>query len=243
MTEKKKKASDGKSRREFLKDAGLLVGGTAIGSTVLLAACGGTETETVTNTVTRTQTTTATESKFVCPIDGTEFDSLAALQAHFEATHGDIGAVPGVITLHVNGKDHVVKVDPDMTLAFVIREKLGLTGTKVGCDRGECGTCTIHADGRPILACCMLAVEAQGMDIVTIEGLADGPNLHPVQKLYLEENAYQCGYCTPGFIMSTVYLYSKNPNPSREEVKLALSGNNCPCFHYDAIINAVVKGV
>jgi aerobic-type carbon monoxide dehydrogenase small subunit (CoxS/CutS family) len=172
-----------------------------------------------------------------------EFDSFAELQAHFEATHGDIGAVPGVITLHVNGNDHVVKVDPDMTLAFVIREKLGFTGTKIGCDRGECGSCTIHVDGRPVLACCMLAVEAQGMDIVTIEGLADGPNLHPVQQLFLEESAFQCGYCTPGFIMSAAYLLAKNPNPSRAEVKLALSGNQCPCLHYDVIINAVVKGV
>jgi aerobic-type carbon monoxide dehydrogenase small subunit (CoxS/CutS family) len=227
MTEKKKNGSDGKTRREFLKDASLLVGGTAIGSTVLLAACGGGETETVTNTVTNTVTSTAT----------------GPTQTVTVTVPGPGAAPEGIVNLKVNGKNHWVEVEDDMTLAFVLREKLGLIGTKVGCDRGECGSCTIIVDDRPVLACCLLACESEDMDITTIEGLADGPNLHPVQKLYLDENAYQCGYCTPGFIMSTVYLYSKNPNPSREEVKLALSGNNCPCLHYDAIINAVVKGV
>jgi len=167
MTGKEKKGSGGKTRREFLRDAGLLIGGTTIGSTVLLAACGGdTTTETVTATQTQTatvtstaaggtqtvtstttvgagqtatETTTVSESRFVCPIDGMEFDTLAELQAHFEAAHAEEGAIPGVITLNVNGDSYLMKVEPEWTLAFVIREKCLLIGTKIGCNRGECG--------------------------------------------------------------------------------------------------------
>lgn len=272
MTEKKEKELGGKTRREFLKDAGLLVGGTAIGSTVLLAACGGGETttvtgpgSTVTDTVTSTTTvggattvtdtvtstvggaTTVTETqtatRFVDPIDGMEFDTLAELQAHFAAAHGGEGAIPGVITLTVNGTNHIVQVEPEWPLSFVLREKLGLPGTKVGCDRGECGSCTIHVNGRAVYACCMLAVESQGLDIVTIEGMANGPTLHPVQQLFLDNCTFQCGYCTPGMIMSASALLANNPNPTRAEVKEAMSGNMCPCMDYTRIINTVLIGV
>ena len=274
MTEKKKNGSGGKTRREFLKDAGLLVGGTAIGSTVLLAACGGgettktvtttttaggatvTDTTTVTaaaTTVTDTTTVTAgagatvtetqTESKFVCPIDQMEFDTLAELQAHFEAEHAGDGAMPNVVTLSVNGRNHVVQVEPEWPLSFVIREKLGLTGLKVGCDRGECGSCMVLVDGKQMLSCTMLAIECQGMNILTIEGLADGPNYDPVQQLFLDNGTYQCGFCTPGQIMSAKALLDKNPNPTRAEVKKTLSGNLCFCMDYTRIIDTVVKGV
>jgi aerobic-type carbon monoxide dehydrogenase small subunit (CoxS/CutS family) len=276
MTEKKKNGSGGKTRREFLKDAGLLVGGTAIGSTVLLAACGGTETETVTNTVTntatvtstapggtqtvtstttvgagqtatetetQTQTQTQTQTRFICPIDGMEFDTLAELQAHFNAEHGEMGAMPGIITLHVNGRNHTTLVEPEWPLAYVLRESLGLVGTKVGCDRGECGSCTILVDGRPVLACTMLAVESQGKDIVTIEGLADGSNLHPVQKKFRDTCTFQCGYCTPGMIMSAVALLNKIPNPTRNQVKEGISGNICMCMDYTRITNTIMGGV
>jgi len=244
MTEKEKKGSHGKTRREFLKDASLLVGGTAVGSTVLLAACGGGDTtaETVTATVTTTVGGT-TVTKFVDPIDQMEFDSLAELQAHFESVHGVTGAIPGVITLTANGKNHVVKVESDWSLSFVLREKLGLMSVKEGCDRGECGSCTIIVDGRPVLACAMLAVESQGMEITTLEGLANGANLHPVQQLFLDNCTFQCGYCTPGQIMSAVVLLGKNPNPTRTEVKEAMSGNLCFCMDYTRIINTVLKGV
>ena len=247
MTEKEKETK-GLSRRDFLKDAGLLVGGTAIGSTVLLAACGGGETETVTNTVTNTatvtstvgagqtatvtETQTATAARFVCPVDGMEFDTLTELQAHFEAEHAGGVAMPGLITLHVNGENHMVLVEPEWPLSFVLREKFGLMGLKVGCDRAECGTCTIIVDGRNVYACTLLAIECGGMDIQTIEGLADGPNLHPIQVAFRDNSGFNCGYCTPGMIMSTVVLLEKNPNPSMDEVKQALSGNLCYCGSY-----------
>ena len=253
MTEKKKNGSGGKTRREFLKDAGLLVGGTAIGSTVLLAACGGGEETTVTKTVTSTApggtttvtaaATTVTESKFVCPIDQMEFDTLAELQAHFAAEHADTGAMPNIVTLSVNGSDYIVHVEPEWPLSFVIREKLGLTGLKVGCDRAECGSCMVLVDGKQMLSCTMLAIECQGMNITTIEGLADGPNYDPVQQLFLDNGTYQCGFCTPGMIMSAKSLLDKNSSPSRAEVKKAMSGNLCFCMDYTRIIDTVVKGV
>jgi len=243
MTEKKKNGSGGKTRREFLKDASLLVGGTAIGSTVLLAACGGGET---TKTVTAggaTVTTTQQTSRFVCPIDSMEFDTLAELQAHYATAHPAEGAIPGIVTLNVNGSNHTVKVEPEWPLSFVLREKLGLVGTKVGCDRGECGSCTIIVDGRSVYACTMLAIESGGMEILTIEGLADGSNLHPVQQLFRDTCTFQCGYCTPGMIMSTVALLDKNPSPTRAQVKEGMSGNLCPCMDYTRIINTILKGV
>jgi aerobic-type carbon monoxide dehydrogenase small subunit (CoxS/CutS family) len=272
MTEKKKKVSGGKTRREFLKDAGLLVGGTAIGSSVLLAACGGGETETVTNTVTRTntatvtstaaattvtdtvtatttvgagqtatitQTTTATESKFVCPIDGTEFDSLAELQAHFEAAHP--AGLPGIITLNVNGNAYITEVKPYWSLLFVLREKLGLPAAKQGCDRGECGTCTVVVDGRAIYACTMLATDAVGKNIETVEGLSDGITLSPLQQAFWENGASQCGFCTPGFLMAAKALLDQNPNPTRDEVRVALSGHLCSCGEIHNFIDSVLS--
>jgi aerobic-type carbon monoxide dehydrogenase small subunit (CoxS/CutS family) len=239
MTEKKKNGSGGKTRREFLKDAGLLVGGTAIGSTVLLAACGGTETETVTNTVTRT--TTVAESKFVCPIDGMEFDSLAELQAHFEAEHAAAEA-PGLAILHVNGNTFYTKVKSNWTLAYVLREKMGLTGTKVACEKGDCGVCTVIMDGRPVLSCLVLAVEAQGKAIQTVEGLAgsDG-TLDPLQKAFIKNDALQCGFCTPGQLMNAKALLGAKPNPSRDEAREYMAGTLCRCGAQPAIIDSILE--
>ena len=253
MTEKKKNGSGGKTRREFLKDAGLLVGGTAIGSTVLLAACGGGETETVTSTVTRTNTATVTstaaattvtdtvtstttvggdgattvtetQSKFVCPIDGMEFDTLAELQAHFEAEHAEAGGIPGVIALNVNGETYNVTVNNEDTLAFVIREKCLLPGTKIGCNRGACGTCTVLVDGKPMYSCMLLAIECQGKKIETVEGIGTPVNLSPVQQKFVDNKALQCGFCTPGFLMTATALLRDKPNPTRQEVKEAIAG-------------------
>jgi len=264
MTEEEKSEREEKgeiSRREFLKDAGLIVGGAAIGSTVLLAACGDGEatTETVTQTQTQTQTqtvtttqqvgevtTTVTEtvSKFICPIDGTEFDTLTALQAHFAAAHpGEAIEIPGLITLTVNGETQMVlNVKPYYTLAFVLRERLGLTGTKVGCDRGDCGTCTVIVDGQAVYSCLMLAMDAVGKDILTIEGLADGLTLHPVQQAFYDYSAVQCGYCQPGYIMAAVALKDEKPNPTLDEVKEGLSGHICPCGHTTRMVEAVLGG-
>ena len=247
MTERKKDKSGEISRREFLKDASLLVGGTAIGSTVLLAACGGGETETVTDTVTQTNTATVTstvtstatqtESKFVCPIDGMEFDTFAELQAHFEATHA-IG-VEGLITLHVNGKDHILQVKPHWDLAFVLREKLGLVGLKLSCDRGTCGTCTVIMDGKAIYSCMTLAMDADSKQIETIEGLSDGAVLHPIQQAFVDNSAFQCGYCIPGFIMAAKALLDKTPNPTRDQVKEGISGHFCSCGNSKRIVEAI----
>jgi aerobic-type carbon monoxide dehydrogenase small subunit (CoxS/CutS family) len=237
MTEKKKNGSGGKTRREFLREAGLLVGGTAIGSTVLLSACGG-ETETVTNTVTRTQTTTVTESKFVDPIDGMEFDTLASLQAHFEAAH-PMGAVEGLVTLNVNGKDHILQIKPHWDLAFVLREKLGLVGLKLSCDRGTCGTCTVVVDGKAIYSCMMLAMDAVGTKIETVEGLSDGAIMHPIQQAFLDKHAFQCGFCTPGYIMAAKALLGKMPNATHDEVREGLSGHFCSCGNSKRVVEAV----
>ena len=240
MTEEEKKKESGEiSRREFLKDAGLVVGGAAIGSTVLLAACG--EGEVTTETVTTTTTVTQTVSKYVCPYDGMEFDTLSALEAHLEAVHG--GEEPEwVLKLKVNSKVRKLPdVKPWWSLAFVLREKLGLPGTKIGCDRGSCGTCTVIVDGRAVYSCMMLAMEADGMDIETVEGLSDGITLSPVQQACYDIHASQCGYCTPGFLMAATALLDKKPSPTRDEVREALSGHICICGEIKHFIDAVLS--
>ena len=244
MTEKKKNGSGGKTRREFLKDASLLVGGTAIGSTVLLAACGGGETtETVTTTVGATTVTeTVTESKFVCPVDSMEFDTLAELQVHFEATHPE--GAPGVITLNVNGTQHMLaNIKTTDTLMRVLRERLGLTAAKDGCDRGACGACTVITGGRAVVSCMILAVEAEGMDITTLEGLSDGIALSPVQQLFYDNDCFQCGYCTPGFVMAAQALLGNTPKPTVDQVREAVSGHICVCANVLRTVETISKGV
>ena len=240
MTENRKKKSVKISRRDFLRDAGLLVGGTAIGSTVLLAACGGEET-TVTDTVTTTVTETQTQTRFVCPIDGMEFDTLAELQAHFEAVHGGV-AITGLTTLNVNDTEYVLaNLKPSWSLAWVIRERLGLFGTKTGCNRGECGTCTVIMNGKSVYSCLILAVDADDAEITTIEGLSDSQNFTGMQKAVWDTDALQCGFCTPGFIMCAQDLLNKNPNPTRDEVREALSGHICTCGNTNQYVEAVLE--
>ena len=143
------------------------------------------------------------------------------------------------MTFNVNGEQHTVKVDIRRTLLEVLRETLGLTGTKEMCNKGDCGGCTVIMDGRPILSCLTLAVEAQNKEIVTIEGVADGYTLHPVQQAFVEKGAIQCGYCTPGFIMSAKALLSRNPNPTEDEIKEGIANNICRCTGYVQIIEAI----
>jgi aerobic-type carbon monoxide dehydrogenase small subunit (CoxS/CutS family) len=143
------------------------------------------------------------------------------------------------ITLTVNKKKFSLAVEPKETLLEVLRERLNLTGTKKTCNRGECGGCTVLLDGNPIYSCMYLAVRADGKNITSIEGLATNGKLHPVQQAFIDKDAYQCGFCTPGFIMSTVALLNKNTNPSRKEIKKALSGNLCRCGNYVKIYEAV----
>jgi len=143
------------------------------------------------------------------------------------------------IKLKINGDTYNLTVDTRMTLLEAIREKIGLTGTKDGCGVGECGTCTILMDGKPIYSCLMLAVEAEGKEILTIEGLATIEGLHPIQKAFIEHGAVQCGFCTPGMILSAKALLDENPNPTEKEIREAISGNLCRCTGYQKIIEAI----
>jgi xanthine dehydrogenase YagT iron-sulfur-binding subunit len=145
------------------------------------------------------------------------------------------------ITLSINGRRHRLVVEPRWSLLYVLRERLGLTGTKVGCERGECGACTVLIDGVPRYACMTLAVEAQGVSIKTIEGLMNGDELGTVQQAFLEEDAFQCGYCTPGQVMAAEGLLQTNPRPSLDEIRKGMSGNLCRCGAYAHIFKAVSK--
>jgi aerobic-type carbon monoxide dehydrogenase small subunit (CoxS/CutS family) len=144
------------------------------------------------------------------------------------------------VTLRVNGKVYKLQLEPRVTLLDALRSHLNLTGTKKVCDRGECGACTVLMDGKPVYSCMMLAVDAEGHDIVTIEGLAKDGKLHPVQEAFVEHDALQCGFCTPGFIMAAVGLLNQNKAPSPEDVKKALAGNICRCGVYPRILAAVL---
>jgi xanthine dehydrogenase YagT iron-sulfur-binding subunit len=143
------------------------------------------------------------------------------------------------VTLTVNGRPTRLEVEANETLLDVLRDKLDLTGAKKVCDRGECGGCTVLLDGAPVYACMYLAVRADGREIKTVEGLADGEKLHPVQEAFIEKDGYQCGFCTPGFLMATAAFLEKNPDPSPDEIKRALSGNLCRCGNYAKITGAV----
>ena len=143
------------------------------------------------------------------------------------------------ITLTVNGALHTVDVEPRQLLAYLLREDLGLTGTNVGCDTSSCGACTVLVDGDAIKSCTVLAVAADGSEVTTIEGIADGDELHPVQRAFREQHALQCGYCTPGFVVAAVALLRENPDPSEQEIRHALEGNLCRCTGYQPIVAAV----
>ena len=143
------------------------------------------------------------------------------------------------IKLCVNGAWYELAVNPWERLVDVLRERLHLTGTKVGCGEGECGACTVNMDGKAILSCLLLAAKADGKEILTIEGLQKGLKLHPLQEAFVTEAAIQCGFCTPGMLMSSRALIDKNPNPTREEIKDAISGHLCRCTGYNQIIEAI----
>ena len=151
------------------------------------------------------------------------------------AAAGELAA----ITLVVNGQRRQLQVEPRWTLLYVLRERLGLTGSKPGCERGECGACTVLIDGVPRYACLTLAVEAAGHEVTTVEGLLDGEALGPVQQAFAAEDALQCGYCTPGQIMAAEGLLRANPAPTTEQIRTAMSGNLCRCGAYPHITKAV----
>ena len=143
------------------------------------------------------------------------------------------------IEITVNGRERTFDVPPNTLLLNLLRERLDLTGSKYGCGIGECGACTVLLDGEPVLGCMTLAVDCDGKTVETIEGLGDGDNLHPIQEAYLEEGAVQCGFCTPGFIMTTKALLHENPDPSEAEIREYLKGNACRCTGYVNIVKAV----
>ena len=143
------------------------------------------------------------------------------------------------VALMINGRIHRLLVEPRWTLLFVLRERLTITGTKAGCERGECGSCTVLIDGQARYACMTLAVEAEGTEITTVEGLLDGEELGTLQKAFVEEDAFQCGYCTPGQVMAAEGLLRINPSPSFDEIRCGMSGNLCRCGAYPHIVNAV----
>ncbi len=198
------------SRREFLKDAGLIFGGAAVGSISLMSACNNDEKTAAQTTCSNTPAATVIASAGTASVE-----------------------------LTVNGFTSAVQVEPNMSLAEVLRDKLNLTGTKVGCDRGTCGACTVLANGKPVLSCMMLAIECGGINITTIEGLANGATLHPLQQAVYEHTGYQCGFCTPGVIMEAKALLDENPNPTVEEIKAALGGHICRCGSFYSFIESV----
>jgi aerobic-type carbon monoxide dehydrogenase small subunit (CoxS/CutS family) len=146
-----------------------------------------------------------------------------------------------VIELNVNDETHEILISPNRTLLEILREDLGMTGTKKGCDQGVCGTCTVLIDGKPVRSCLTLAVEAQGRKITTIEGLVQGGKITPLQEAFLSEGAVQCGFCTPGMILTAKALLEENPTPTKEEILRAISGNLCRCTGYFKITKAITK--
>lgn len=144
-----------------------------------------------------------------------------------------------LINLTINGDNYEVLTYPNKTLLEVLREDLKLTGTKEACDSGECGTCTILLNGKPVRSCLILAIEAEGKEIITIEGIGKGTELHPIQQAFIEHGAIQCGYCSPGMILTAKALLDENPSPTEEEIKIAISGNLCRCTGYNKIVKAI----
>jgi carbon-monoxide dehydrogenase small subunit len=143
------------------------------------------------------------------------------------------------LELKVNGEEYTLEVEPHRTLLEVIRDDLELTGTKLGCGGGECGACTVILDGKAVKSCLMLALDAKGKELWTIEGLAKGGELHPLQRAFVERGAIQCGFCTPGMIMASKALLDENPRPTEQDIKDALAGNLCRCTGYVKILDAV----
>jgi xanthine dehydrogenase YagT iron-sulfur-binding subunit len=220
----------GLNRRNFIKSAGVVVAGGTLGAGLTLA------TETAEAAVAAPTTLT----NFRCPIDAQDFKSFAALQKHFASAHP--GAVIPVTTkLKVNGKDYEVLIEPQWTLQRTLQFKLGLTGAKQMCDRGVCGSCTVIMDGRAVLSCTTLAVECEGKSIETVEGIATNPKWRSLIQSYCKWDAMQCGYCTPGFVVSAKALLDKNPNPSENDCKQALAGNICCCGTYPRHPTAIME--
>lgn len=151
-----------------------------------------------------------------------------------------LGPGPQTIELRINGETKRLVIEPRVTLLRALREHLGLTGTKLVCDRGACGACTVHLDGRPVTSCMVLAVDARGHEVTTIEGLGNPSNIHPVQAAFVEHDAMQCGFCTPGMVMSVAAVLQAGPNASRDDIRRATAGNICRCGTYPHVFEAAL---
>ena len=180
-------------------------------------------------------------SKYLCPYCATTFDAVERLKTHVVTEHGTepLPRPYGLISLIVNGEHHEIQVEPNWTLYYLIHDKMGLIGAKMFCDRGACGSCTVIMEGRPILSCMTLAIECDGKRIETVEGIAAAK--HPLIETYVKHHCMQCGYCTPGFVVTAKALLDKNPNPTEEEIREALSGNLCRCGTYPQHPKAVAE--
>ena len=154
-----------------------------------------------------------------------------------------LGPEATTIELNINGKPATLEIEPRVTLLGALREHLGLTGTKLACDRGACGACTVHLDGKPVVSCMVLAVDARGHQITTIEGLGTPSNMHPVQAAFVETDALQCGFCTPGMVMSVAAALERNPAATTDEIKRATAGNICRCGTYPHVFAAALRAV
>lgn len=144
------------------------------------------------------------------------------------------------VSITVNGTTHESDVEPRTLLVQYVRETLGLTGTNIGCDTSSCGACSLHVDGESVKSCTLLAVQADGCNVTTIEGLAQNGEMHPMQKAFMENHGLQCGYCTPGMVMASISLLKENPNPTEDEVRIGLEGNLCRCTGYHNIVKSVL---
>lgn len=181
------------------------------------------------------------KSTYLCPYCSTTFETFEEVRAHVIAEHKTepLPQPEGLIKLSINGGVYEVQVEPEWTLYYLIHDRLGLTGAKMFCDRGACGSCTVIMDGRPILSCMTLAIECNGKTVETIEGIAAAN--HPLIDTYVKHHCMQCGYCTPGFVVTAKALLDRNTNPTEDEVKEVLAGNLCRCGTYPQHVKAVLE--
>jgi aerobic-type carbon monoxide dehydrogenase small subunit (CoxS/CutS family) len=222
------------SRREFLRNAGFVVGGATLGSMAFMTACGGgnaTATKTVTTTVGGAGSTVTTTVGAGSTVTVTNTETVTP--------GGGTAAPTGLTHFIVNDVDYWGVVSPEWTLAYVLREKLGLTGTKRGCDTGDCGYCTVLVDGLPVESCIYLAIEADGKKIQTVEMFQGSDKLSKLQQAFIDNDGLQCGFCTPGQLMTATALLAKIPNPSVADIKLHMAGNLCRCGSYMTIIKSI----
>jgi len=179
---------------------------------------------------------TAASTALIEGVQGFQQEALAATPEHVK----EYGPEATALTLHINGREHTVRIEPRTTLAEALRVELGMTGTKISCDRGACSSCTVWLDKMPVNSCMTLAVDAVDHEITTIEGLSADNEVHPVQEAFVRHDAMQCGFCTPGMVMSSAALLERNPHPSEADVRMAVSGNLCRCGTYPKIFAAVL---